>query len=129
MWQGSSGSWAITVRGNLARRSDNGKINSSPVTTTTPIVRVQHGCTHTITIPVQDADQDVVRCRWAQGNECSDVCNALPGAMINQVSCNDLPSYPYTQSGAFYLTYVYRLTVFSLGVPPTQLGGMLWLFK
>ena len=39
------------MKGRLSPRSDNGQINSSPVTATTPIVRVQWGCTRVINIP------------------------------------------------------------------------------
>ncbi len=79
--------WEIRVRGNLltSLRPD-GRVNSSPQTTSTPIVRLQQGCDHTIRIPAQDPDQDVVRCRWATGNECGQVCQTLPGATIDQVS-------------------------------------------
>lgn len=77
--------WEVRVKGNLSPRPDNGMINSSPVTTITPIVRLQHGCTHDVRIRVQDADQDDVRCRWAIGNECSGICSAVPGATIDPV--------------------------------------------
>ena len=73
------------MKGDLRPRADNGLINSSPVTTITPIVRLQSGCTRTIRIPVQDADQDIVRCRWAAGNECAGVCSKVPGATIDPV--------------------------------------------
>jgi len=36
---------------------------------------------------VADIDGDDVRCRWAEtSEECKDVCKALPGAVLNQVS-------------------------------------------
>ena len=44
-------SWELKVKGNLTRRADNGLINTSPITTMSPIVRLQHGCNHTIVIP------------------------------------------------------------------------------
>ena len=44
------GSWEVTVKGNTARRLD-GTINSSPVTSSTPILRLQHGCDHIYRIP------------------------------------------------------------------------------
>ena len=46
---GSRG-WNLQVTFNLQRRSDNGRINSSPVTSTNPIIRLQQGCTHHIRI-------------------------------------------------------------------------------
>ena len=36
---------------NLTARNDTGRLNTSPVTTMTPIVRLKWGCNHTITIP------------------------------------------------------------------------------
>ena len=36
---------------NLTVRNDTGRLNTSPVTTMTPIVRLKWGCNHTITIP------------------------------------------------------------------------------
>ena len=43
--------WELKVKGNLTRRADNGLINTSPISTMPPIVRLQHGCNHTIVIP------------------------------------------------------------------------------
>ena len=45
------GGWEIRVKGNLAPRADNGRINSSPTTAVPPVLRLRHGATHTITIP------------------------------------------------------------------------------
>ena len=39
------------MRLNLTKRNDTGLVNSSPKTAMTPIVRLQHQCNHTITIP------------------------------------------------------------------------------
>ena len=36
---------------NLTVRNDTGRLNTSPVTTMTPIVRLKWGCNHTINIP------------------------------------------------------------------------------
>ena len=44
------GGWDVKVKFNLTMRPD-GKINSSPVSAMTPIVRLQHGCEHVIRIP------------------------------------------------------------------------------
>ena len=45
------GSWSVQVNGSFTERSDNGRINSSPRTAITPIVRVQLGCPRNISIP------------------------------------------------------------------------------
>lgn len=48
---GSGGDWYLWVKADLSVRNDTGKINSSPTAQIPPIVRLQHGCNHTITIP------------------------------------------------------------------------------
>ena len=47
---GRDGEWEVRVRGSIARRPD-GLINSSPMTSSNPIFRLQHGCNHVIRIP------------------------------------------------------------------------------
>ena len=49
--------------------------------------RVPYGCQSEIVIPVVDADDDVVKCRWSTGSECVSICGALPNATIDSVSC------------------------------------------
>ena len=41
----------VRVKGSLSPRTDNGKINSSPITAELPVFRLQLGATHTISIP------------------------------------------------------------------------------
>lgn len=48
---GRDPSWEVRVKGNLTRESDDGLINSSPTSRMPLVVRVQHGCNHTIEIP------------------------------------------------------------------------------
>ena len=104
------GSWEVRVKGNLTVRPDTGRINTSPITAISPILRLQHGCNHTIDIPsmhaialkawlcylitdlytipsVDDVDGDEVRCRWARSSdgECAGVCDAFPDAILDQV--------------------------------------------
>ena len=43
--------WEIRVKGNFTPRSDNGRINSSPVTVFAPVTKLQRGRTHNITVP------------------------------------------------------------------------------
>ena len=45
------GGWEVRVKGNLSPRTDSGRINSSPTTAVSPVFRLRHGATHTITIP------------------------------------------------------------------------------
>lgn len=51
LYNGRDPSWEIRVKGNLTRRADNGLINTSPISTMPPVVRLQRYCNHTIEIP------------------------------------------------------------------------------
>ncbi|XP_033118170.1 uncharacterized protein LOC117117811 [Anneissia japonica] len=73
---------------NLTRRQDTGRLNSSPLSSITPVVRLQYGCNHTLVIPVTDPDSDTVRCRWAVGSrECGDVCGGFLNAVLDEATC------------------------------------------
>ena len=85
-WLGFS-HWNVSTTFQLTPRSDNGQINSSPRAITIPILRLQSGCHYTIPITVSDPDGDIVRCRWAVGDECKSVCNAIPGAVLSSATC------------------------------------------
>lgn len=58
-------------------------INSAPVATVMSPINIPYNKTISITIPVGDADGDILRCRWSTKsngiNECRDICppNAL----------------------------------------------------
>jgi len=80
-------SWNISTTFNLAPRSDTGQINSPPYAFSLPTLRLQSGCNHAIPMTVSDPDGDIVRCRWAVGDECKSICNAIPGATLNSVTC------------------------------------------
>ena len=87
---GGGSPWEVRVRLNASailskRRTE----NASPETKMAPILNLLHGCNHTVRIPVEDSDGDVVRCRWAESSlgECGGVCRALPGAVLNEREC------------------------------------------
>ena len=82
-----SGSWNISTTFSLIPREDTGKINSSPRAITSPVIRLQQGCNHTIPLAVSDPDGDIIRCRWAVGSECARICNRIPGAVLDPDSC------------------------------------------
>ena len=44
------GKWSMWTKVNATKREDTGKVNSSPVTSTAPIVRVQQNCKRVINI-------------------------------------------------------------------------------
>ena len=73
---GGNSNWFLSTTVDLTRRRDNGKINTSPISALFPIVRIQQGCSKTISIPAEDSDGDKVRCRWSSGSsrECGGVC-------------------------------------------------------
>ena len=80
-------SWRISSTFSVKPRNDTGVINSTPRAITSPVIRVQEGCNHTIAIPVTDPDNDIIRCRWAGSSECGGICGRIPGAILNQDSC------------------------------------------
>lgn len=48
---GSSGDWILRTNVDLSRRPDNGLINTSPTTSTLPIVTFQKNCPSKLVIP------------------------------------------------------------------------------
>ncbi|XP_052815878.1 uncharacterized protein LOC128242673 isoform X2 [Mya arenaria] len=100
----SGGDWSLLVTANLQPRADTRKINNSPKANISPIVRLQRGCNHTITIPVSDVDGDIVKCRRALGsrrntghNECASICSAISNLWLDNNNC--VLSYMATTSG------------------------------
>jgi hypothetical protein len=86
---GKDGSYIVMTRMNFSAILEKRSGNASPKTKMSPIINLLYGCNHTITIPVEDADGDDVRCRWSSSdlNECSDVCEAFPGAVLDEREC------------------------------------------
>ena len=81
--------WSILTIFSMARRSDTGRINSTPRPITTPLLRLQANCNHKIRIPVTDPDNDTVRCRWGVGAaECGSICDRFSGADLDPESCS-----------------------------------------
>ena len=79
--------WNISTTFSLNIRNGTGQINSSPRAITTPVLRLQQGCNHTIPLAVSDPDGDIIRCRWAVGRECAGICNGFPGAQLDSDTC------------------------------------------
>ena len=52
-----------------------------------PKLDLLHGYHYNISLAVTDLDNDNVQCRWANGTECSSVCNSIPGAVLDPNSC------------------------------------------
>ncbi|XP_063417878.1 fibropellin-1-like [Mytilus trossulus] len=90
---------------NLTVRSDTGLINSPPICSMQPIVRLKQGCSYSMKIPVIDDDGDFVKCRWATRssgiNECGDVCYGLSNATLIEETCT--LSYNATGASGWYV--------------------------
>lgn len=50
-------------------------------------MRLQEGCEHIIPLAVSDPDNDIIRCRWAEGRECGGICNKFPGTFLDSDTC------------------------------------------
>lgn len=88
-----SGNWSVASRINLVPRSDNGLFNNAPISTMMSPIKIPRNQPTVIHIPVRDADQDVLRCRWATTangiNECGEVCppGSLPTGTVLFPNC------------------------------------------
>lgn len=51
VYHGDDVEWELRAKIDLTLRSDTGRINSSPNSVITPVMKIQHGCEHTILIP------------------------------------------------------------------------------
>ena len=80
------GSWLVSTTVNLTRRLDSGRINSSPVSRSPAIVRWFEGCpSQSLRIPVEDADGDVVKCRYAKYSESYFNNDSFPYGTLDEV--------------------------------------------
>ena len=85
-----NGNWLVSTKVNLTRRSDNWRINSSPVSRSPAIVRWSEGCPNqSLRIPVEDADGDVVKCRYAKYSESSINDDSFPHGKLDEVHNHD----------------------------------------
>ena len=88
----STASWSISTSINLDRRSDNGLLNSAPIGIVISPVKIPYNTPQQIVIPVIDANNDFLRCRWAKKtpiDECMDVCPpaSLPIGVVLYSNC------------------------------------------
>nr|XP_058972744.1 integrin beta-like protein C [Pocillopora verrucosa] len=79
--------WSVSTKISLSRRSDSGKVNSSPVSKSPAIVRFQQGCQKSLKIPVEDPDGDFVKCRWATSAESSIPSDSFPYGELDEKNC------------------------------------------
>ncbi|KAH3836216.1 hypothetical protein DPMN_109587 [Dreissena polymorpha] len=119
---GRDSDWRFQATVDMSVRNDTGIINRSPTVEMAPIAVLLSGCTYTIQLPVGDVDGDIVRCRWASGvlNECAGVCNAAPGATINQAQC----SITYTASTIGYYAVAVQIEDFRSQISTIPLSSI-----
>jgi hypothetical protein len=110
LYIGGGGTWSIVNRLNLGLRPD-GYINTSPVTTTLPVIFVP---VNTLTVHiVQMADNDgtdILQCRWSNSasttnynreDECGGVCSGLPASTL-LFSANCTLSFTLPTASLYY---------------------------
>jgi hypothetical protein len=107
-WQvlalGNSTGWSLSCLIDLRVRSDNGLINTPPVATCISYISIPVNVQQTIRIPVLDADNDFIRCRFANGSsECLNTCPpaSLPPGTSLSSSC--ALTITGTTAGDYYL--------------------------
>ncbi|WAQ99637.1 hypothetical protein MAR_024010 [Mya arenaria] len=83
--EGASSSWKVQMTVNTSVRADTGRMNASPRIDFPPLVRLKYGCSHTIRLPVMDADGDAVRCRWARQTESDGVSRSFSRAVLHEI--------------------------------------------
>ena len=76
----------MTTSVNLTRRSDNGKINSSPISRSAAFVLFPEGCPQSMRIPVEDPDGDVVKCRYSTYSESRFNSDTFPYGTLDEVN-------------------------------------------
>ena len=81
-----SSNWLVSTTVNLTRRSDNGRINSSPKSRSPAIIRWHEGCPSSLRIPVEDPDGDVVKCRFASYSESYKYSDSFPYGTLDEVN-------------------------------------------
>ncbi|UJR29322.1 hypothetical protein I4U23_010534 [Adineta vaga] len=97
--------WSLGCCIDLTTRED-GFINTAPVATVISPICVPPNTINTITIPVTDADDDVLRCRWASNisifDECGDICGIVPGSTLYEENCTLVFDSTGKQPGDYY---------------------------
>ncbi|CAH3033077.1 unnamed protein product, partial [Pocillopora meandrina] len=100
----ANSAWLISTNISLSRRSDNGKINSAPVSRSPAIVRFQQGCQKSLKIPVEDPDGDFVKCRSATDAESSIPRDSFPHGELDEKNCVLTYKGGYGASGTYAVT-------------------------
>ena len=116
--------WIVTGKIDLNIRPD-GILNTSPVTSTLPVIYRAINVEHVHVIQMSDADStDTLRCRWSTNNslantntydECGSVCSpTLPDFSLHQDNCT--LTYTLNKTNSYYAVALqiedfYNLTI------------------
>ncbi|CAF1122378.1 unnamed protein product [Adineta steineri] len=111
LYIGANDPWSIVNRLNLATRPD-GYINSSPVTTTLPVVFYPRNVRVTHVVQMADNDAtDTLICRWStsasgtnynRADECGGVCMGLPPITTILTGINCTLSFTLPTANLYY---------------------------
>ena len=104
------------MKGNLTQREDTGRVNSSPVSAISPIVRLQHGCNHTIEIPGK-FDRFLAICYFNQIFVKPDHMHKLACGHLSAVHSKDKLHHTKSQHTHTLIQYLNLIT---------KLGSNLW---
>jgi hypothetical protein len=128
---GGGGTWTVTGQINLAIRPD-GIINTSPVTSTLPVIYRTVNVQHVHVIQMSDADTtDTLKCRWSTLNpvtnfntydECGSVCSpSLPTFALYPTNCTLV--FTITSAGGYYAVAL-QIEDFFTSTSPTPMSSV-----
>ncbi|XP_066271401.1 uncharacterized protein [Branchiostoma lanceolatum] len=117
--------WQVKTTFDMGVRADTGRPNSSPITASSAIYRIQSSCDNVIRIPTEDSDGDAVKCYFASVfDECGEACDPLPFSQLNEDTCEI--SYNSTNGELTPGWYAMALTLedYPPGEPRTAGSGL-----
>jgi hypothetical protein len=125
------GTWTVTGQINLAVRPD-GIINTSPVTSTLPVIYRTVNVPHVHVIQMSDADTtDTLKCRWSTSNtpvnyntydECGSVCSpTLPSFSLYPDNCTLV--FTINVTGGYYAVAL-QIEDFFTSTSPTPMSSV-----
>ncbi|XP_078659383.1 integrin beta-like protein C [Branchiostoma floridae x Branchiostoma belcheri] len=80
--------WQVRTQFDIGVRGDTGRPNSSPITASSAIHRIQSSCDAVVRIPTEDSDGDTVKCYYSsEFNECGEACDPLPFSHLDEDTC------------------------------------------
>ncbi|CAF4481507.1 unnamed protein product [Rotaria sp. Silwood2] len=128
---GGGSTWQVTSKLDLTVRPD-GRINTSPVTSTLPIIYRAINVQHVHVVQMADADSsDTLRCRWATNNvptnsnnwdECGSVCE--PSLPSGYTLFGDNCTLVFTLTTADYYAVALQIEDYYTSTSPTPMSSV-----